>query len=73
MNTASTITWNSAPEDIPFDTPVLVRRKEEPVPFMVVRSKDYEPDAVSYLLGPSASPYGIYVDISELQDWTHVN
>lgn len=64
--------WRQDVQAIPFDTPVLVRKRDEPVPFMAVRDAEYEPDAVSYLLGPTASAYGIYVDIADLEGWLEV-
>lgn len=69
---AQTLSWNTNVQDIPFDKPVLARKRGEPVPFMAVRDCEYEPESVSYLLGPTASAYGIYVDIEELEGWTDV-
>lgn len=64
--------WNQNKQALPFDKPVLARKRDEPVPFMVVRNSDYAPDSVSYLLGPTASPYGIYVDLDDLECWAAV-
>lgn len=64
--------WNPNNQAIPFDKPVLARKRDEAVPFMAIRSSDYEPDCVSYLLGPTASPYGIYVGLEDLESWADV-
>lgn len=70
--TATTLPWNSDVQAIPFDKPVLVRERDEPVPFMVVRHADFNPEAVSYLLGPDASGYGIFVGIERLEAFAEV-
>lgn len=64
--------WNTDVQKIPFNKAVLVRQRDEPVPFMAVRSDDYEPDSVSYLLGPSDSAYGIYVALRNIEAWADV-
>lgn len=69
---AQTLFWNTDVQAIPFDKPVLARKRDEPVPFMAVRTSDYEPESVSYILGPTTSAYGIYVGIENLESWANV-
>ncbi len=69
---AQAISWNVNVQDLPFDKPVLARKRDEPVPFMAVRTSDYEPGSVSYILGPTTSAYGIYVNLENLESWADV-
>lgn len=67
----SPLPWNPDVQEIPFEVPVLVRLRspDSPPPFMAIRCADFEPDAVSYLLGPDMSAYGVYVDLSQLSSF----
>lgn len=69
-NTA--LPWNTDSSAIPIDKPVLVRQKDEQVPFMATRSDDFEPDCVGCLLGPSKRPYGFYTPLVDIEAWLDV-
>lgn len=64
--------WNNKIEEIPFDTPVLVKEKNEEVPYMALRFTG-DPDCVACLLYTSASPYGWYSSLTSLEKWLNVS
>lgn len=59
--------WNTNIEELPFNTPVLVKRKGYTWPFMVIRDSEFNPDQVGIILGSDEGAYGIYHDVTEME------
>lgn len=65
------VAWNYALADIPFERPVLVKKKGSAVPFMALREAD-EGQMVNVILGDSQHGYGFYAGLDELEKWADV-
>jgi hypothetical protein len=60
---------NQVLSDMPFDTPVLVKQRENPVPFVAVREQD-EPDSINRVLAhPKSSAHWHYIPLADLEGW----
>ena len=61
--------WNTTISLMPLNKVIVVKLKNNPIPFTAIRDDD---DSINYVLGPTEHGYGIYESLDDIECWMDV-